>query len=126
MWLTDARVVDVVRGQVLDGVSGEISAGVTLVNDYPPGDPIGGTSVTVHEMELMQGAGLHPQLALAGATSNAARLLGLESQIGTVEQGKMADLVAVDENPLSDVSAMRGISLVMQSGRVVRDDRSAS
>ena len=60
MWLTDARVVDVVRGQVLDGVSGEISAGVTLVNDYPPGDPIGGTSVTVHEMELMQGPGFTP------------------------------------------------------------------
>ena len=105
-----------------------VTAGVTLVNgtDYPPGDPIGGTSVTVHEMELMQGAGLRPHLALAGATSNAARLLGLESQIGTVEQGKMADLVAVDENPLSDVSAMRGISLVIQSGRVVRDDRSAA
>ena len=105
-----------------------VAAGVTMVNgtDYPPGDPIGGTSVTVHEMGLMEGAGLHPQLALAGATSNAARLLGLESEIGTVEQGKMADLVAVDENPLSDVSAMRNISLVMQSGRVVRDDRSAS
>ena len=87
---------------------------------------VGGTSVTVHEMELMQGAGLRPHLALAGATSNAARLLGLESQIGTVEQGKVADLVAVDENPLLDVSAMRGISLVIQSGRVVRDDRSAS
>lgn len=104
-----------------------VAAGVTMVNgtDYPPGDPIGGTSVAVHEMGLMEGAGLHPQLALAGATSNAARLLGLESQIGTVEQGKIADLVAVDENPLSDVSAMRNISFVMQSGRVVRDDRPA-
>ncbi len=102
-----------------------VAAGVTMVNgtDYPPGDPIGGTSVAVHEMSLMEGAGLHPQKALQGATSNAARLLGLESQIGTVEQGKMADLVAVDDNPLQDVSAMRNISLVMQSGRVVRDDR---
>ena len=105
-----------------------VAAGVTMVNgtDYPPGDPIGGTSVAVHEMMLMEGAGLDPRSALAGATSNAARLLGLESQIGTVEQGKMADLVAVEENPLSDVSAMRDISFVMQSGRVVRDDRSAS
>ncbi len=102
-----------------------VAAGVTMVNgtDYPPGDPIDGTSVAVHEMSLMEGAGLHPRLALAGATSNAARLLGLESEIGTVEQGKMADLVAVDENPLQDVSAMRDISFVMQSGRVVRDDR---
>ena len=105
-----------------------VAAGVTMVNgtDYPPGDPIGGTSVAVHEMGLMEGAGLHPQLALAGATSNAARLLGLESEIGTVEEGKVADLVAVEENPLSDVAAMRDISFVMQSGRVVRDDRPAA
>ena len=105
-----------------------VAAGVTMVNgtDYPPGDPIDGTSVAVHEMGLMQGAGLRPRLALAGATSNAARLLGMESEIGTIEEGKVADLVAVEENPLSDVAAMRDISFVMQSGRVVRDDRPAA
>ena len=105
-----------------------VAAGVTMVNgtDYPPGDPIEGTSVAVYEMGLMQGAGLHPRLALAGATSNAARLLGMESEIGTVEEGKVADLVAVEENPVSDVAAMRDISFVMQSGRVVRDDRPAA
>ena len=105
-----------------------VAAGVTMVNgtDYPPGDPIDGTSVAVYEMGLMEGEGLRPQLALAGATSNAARLLGMESEIGTVEEGKVADLVAVEENPLSDVAAMREISFVMQSGRVVRDDRPAA
>ena len=105
-----------------------VAAGVTMVNgtDYPPGDPIDGTSVAVYEMGLMQGAGLRPRLALAGATSNAARLLGMESEIGTIEEGKVADLVAVEENPLSDVAAMRDISFVMQSGRVVRDDRPAA
>ncbi len=105
-----------------------IAAGVTMVNgtDYPPGDPIDGTSVAVYEMGLMQGAGLHPQRALAGATINAARLLGMEAQIGSVAEGRIADLVAVDENPLTDVAAMRDISFVMQSGRVVRDDRSAA
>ncbi len=105
-----------------------VAAGVTMVNgtDYPPGDPIGGTSVAVHEMGLMQGAGLRPQLALAGATHNAARLLGMDAEIGTISSGKVADLVAVEENPLSDVAAMREISFVMQSGRVVRDDRPAA
>jgi imidazolonepropionase-like amidohydrolase len=112
----------------LASIKRAVAAGVTMVNgtDYPPGDPIEDTSVAVYEMGLMEGAGLHPQLALQGATYNAARLLGLESEIGTVEQGKMADLVAVDENPLVEVSAMRNISLVMQSGRVVRDDQPAS
>ncbi len=105
-----------------------VAAGVTMVTgtDYPPGDPIEGTSVTVYEMGLMQGAGLRPRLALAAATSTAARLLGLESEIGTIEEGKAADLVAVEENPLDDTAAMRGISFVMQSGRVVRDDRPAA
>ena len=105
-----------------------VAAGVTMVTgtDYPPGDPIEGTSVTVYEMGLMQGAGLRPLLALAAATSTAARLLGLESEIGTIEEGKAADLVAVEENPLDDTAAMRGISFVMQSGRVVRDDRPAA
>ena len=105
-----------------------VSAGVTMVNgtDYPPGDPIEDTSVAVYEMGLMEGAGLRPQLALAGATSNAARLLGMESEIGTIDEGKVADLVAVEEDPLSDVAAMRDISFVMQAGRVVRDDRPAS
>ena len=105
-----------------------VAAGVTMVNgtDYPPGDPIGDTSVTVHEMGLMEGAGLSPQLALAGATSNAARLLGMESEIGTIDEGKVADLVAVEEDPLADVAAMRDISFVMQAGRVVRNDRPAS
>ena len=103
-----------------------VAAGVTMVNgtDYPPGDPIGGTSVAVHEMALMEGAGLHPRLALEGATSNAARLLGLESMIGSIGEGKVADLVAVEQNPLADVSAMREISFVMQAGEVVREDRS--
>ena len=95
-------------------------------NRLSAGDPIEGTSVTVYEMGLMQGAGLRPRLALAAATSTAARLLGLESEIGTIEEGKAADLVAVEENPLDDTAAMRGISFVMQSGRVVRDDRPAA
>ena len=112
----------------LASIQRAIAAGVTLVNgtDYPPGDPIEDTSVAVYEMGLMEGAGLHPHLALQGATSNAARLLGLESEIGAVEEGKVADLVAVEDNPLAGVAAMRNISFVMQSGRVVRDDRPTS
>ena len=112
----------------LASIQRAIAAGVTMVNgtDYPPGDPIEDTSVAVYEMGLMEGAGLHPHLALQGATSNAARLLGLESEIGAVEEGKVADLVAVEDNPLDGVAAMRNISFVMQSGRVVRDDRSNS
>ena len=50
----------------------------------------------------------------------------MESEIGTIEEGKVADFVAVQENTISDVAVMRDISFVMQSGRVVRDDRPAA
>ena len=126
MWLTDARVVDVVRGQIRRGVSVEMSGGrVGAIRKHPDA----GERMSLGARYLVPGlisVHTHPQMALAGATSNAARLLGLESQIGTVEQGKVADLVALDENPLLDLSAMRGVSLVIQSGRAVRCDRSAS
>ena len=50
------------------------------------------------------------------ATSTSARLLGMEAEIGTIGEGKVADLVAGEANPLSGVAATCDISFVMQSG----------
>jgi imidazolonepropionase-like amidohydrolase len=46
----------------------------------------------------------------------------LDKQIGKVEPGYQADLVATQENPLKDIQALRGIFFVMQSGKVIRQD----
>jgi imidazolonepropionase-like amidohydrolase len=61
----------------LDSIKRAVDAGVTLVNgtDYPPGEPVEDTVVSVREMEFMVEAGLSPLDALRGATVNAARLL---------------------------------------------------
>jgi hypothetical protein len=72
-----------------------------------------------HEMELLVDAGLTPIQAIMTATSNAAELLGLERRIGTVERGKVADLVLVDANPLQDIANTKRISKVIKDGRVV-------
>jgi len=98
-----------------------IDAGVTLVNgtDYPPGDEIEGTAVAIYEMELMVEAGLSPLGSIQAATVNAARLLRLDD-VGAVETGMLADLVATPKDPTADITAMRGINFVMQAGRVVR------
>ena len=101
-----------------------IRAGVTLVNgtDYPPGDPVGGIPAAVHELLLMAGAGLSPLLSLQSVSVNAAALLGLGDRVGQIRPGYEADFVAVAADPLDDLAALRAISLVVQGGRVVRED----
>jgi imidazolonepropionase-like amidohydrolase len=70
------------------------------------------------EFELMVALGMKPMDAILAGTKNAAELLGLEKEIGTVEPGKVADLVAVDGNPLDDIAAMTKVSFVMYRGTV--------
>ncbi|HEX8661394.1 MAG TPA: amidohydrolase family protein [Brevundimonas sp.] len=55
------------------------------------------------------------------ATVNAADLLGLSTEIGTLEPGKRAAIVAVDGDPLTDVTVLTSMDFVMRDGRVYRD-----
>jgi imidazolonepropionase-like amidohydrolase len=70
------------------------------------------------EFLLMVEHGMTPAAAIAAATVNAAELLGLAGEIGTLEPGKRADLVAVAGDPLRDVAALREVVLVMKDGAV--------
>jgi imidazolonepropionase-like amidohydrolase len=79
---------------------------------YPHGE-------NVFELEIMVRLGMSSMAALSSATSAAARALGIDDQLGTVAVGKVADLVAVRSDPLSDISALRQVCFVMQEGRVV-------
>jgi imidazolonepropionase-like amidohydrolase len=100
-----------------------IRAGVTLVNgtDIPPGDVVDGAPAAVHELQLMAAAGLSPLLSLQSVSVNAARLLAIDDHVGQIRPGYAADFVAVADDPLGDVAALRTISLVVQGGRVVRE-----
>ncbi|HEX7941170.1 MAG TPA: amidohydrolase family protein, partial [Gemmatimonadaceae bacterium] len=60
--------------------------------------------------------------ALRGATTVAADLIGWSADVGTVEKGKFADLVAVNGDPLADITEMSRVVFVMKGGRVVRSD----
>lgn len=72
------------------------------------------------ELELMVEGGLKPIDALRAATINAARMIGKEKDLGSVEAGKMADLLVLDANPLDDIKAVRQIHRVVKGG-VVHD-----
>ncbi len=71
------------------------------------------------EFRLMVERGMSPLAALEAATSADAELLGLAKSIGTLEPGKLADIVAVPGDPLSDISATERVILVMKEGAVV-------
>ncbi|MDP3370019.1 MAG: amidohydrolase family protein [Brevundimonas sp.] len=73
------------------------------------------------EFALMVQHGMTPMAAIQAATVNAADLLGLSSEIGTLEPGKRADIVAVDGDPLTDVTVLTSMDFVMRDGRVYRD-----
>ncbi|MEA3043465.1 MAG: hypothetical protein QOH47_1303 [Sphingomonadales bacterium] len=70
-------------------------------------------------VELVERAGMSPAEALASATTGAARLLGLENEIGRIAPGFSADLIAVEGDPLADVRALQHVGFVMVRGHVV-------
>ena len=70
------------------------------------------------EFGYMVEVGMPEMEALKTATMNAATVLGMEDSIGSIKAGKYADIIAVDKNPLSDISAMEKVSFVMKNGVV--------
>jgi imidazolonepropionase-like amidohydrolase len=75
------------------------------------------------EFELMVKHGMTPMQALEAATVNAADLLGLSADVGSLEPGRRADLIAVDGDPLRDVTVLKQVPFVMKDGVVVKDAR---
>ncbi len=75
------------------------------------------------EFALMVSAGMPAMEAIRSATMASAELLGIEDKLGSVEAGKIADLVAVHGNPLEDISSLESVSFVMKEGVVYKDER---
>ncbi|MGZ8998289.1 MAG: amidohydrolase family protein [Allosphingosinicella sp.] len=74
------------------------------------------------EFELMVRHGMPPAEAIRAATVNAADLLGLSAEIGTLEPGKRADVIAVAGDPLQDVTTLKRVGFVMKDGKVVKGE----
>ncbi len=77
------------------------------------------------EFELMVECGMPPMEAIKAATMGAAKLLRAEDRLGSVEKGKIADLVAVKDNPLTNISTLRDVTFVMKDGVVYKKDGAA-
>ncbi|MCZ6872287.1 MAG: amidohydrolase family protein [bacterium] len=77
------------------------------------------------EIGLWVKAGATPWQTLLAATKNAAELCGVGDDLGTIEVGKLADLIVVADNPLTDSRNLRQLLLVLKEGRIVSDKRTA-
>ena len=84
---------------------------------YPHGD-------NAKQFFYMVKFGMTPAQAIRAATSSAADLIGRSKDVGTIEAGKFADMIAVNADPLSDVRTLEHVDFVMKSGVVYKDTRS--
>ena len=112
----------------IESIHKALEAGVRVVAGTDAGG--WGHPLNARELQCMvEEASMTPQQALVAATGLAAQCLGLEDDIGTVEKGKLADLVAVDGDPLQDVKVLQDkarIKLVLKGGQVHVDRRAGA
>ena len=71
------------------------------------------------ELQLMVDSGLSPLEAITCATRNSAEILGTQSKLGTLQPGRVADLLVVDGDPLEDIRNTEKLSVVWQGGQAV-------
>ena len=115
------------RAQALTRVHQEslhqaLAAGVKVVAGTDAGGFVHGDNA--REIELLVERGMTPMQGIQAATGWAAECVGLGSEIGTIAKGKLADLLVIDGDPLSDISVLRDqekIKLVMKGGEVYLD-----
>jgi imidazolonepropionase-like amidohydrolase len=93
-------------------------AGVKIVFGTDCG--VGPHGDNAREFELMVEAGMSPMEAIRSATSVAAEFLGIQDRLGTLEPGKLADIIAVDGDPLADIRRLQEVRFVMKEGVVYR------
>ena len=96
-------------------------AGVLLLAATDVGVPLQVPGISLHvELERLVEAGLTPLAALQTATLNPARVLKIADDLGTIERGRLADLVLLDANPLEDIRNTRRIRAVVADGQLYR------
>jgi imidazolonepropionase-like amidohydrolase len=103
----------------LEVVNAMHQAGIPFLagTDTPPGVYIFPGFSLHEELQRFVAAGLTPMEALQTATLNPAKFLEMEDRLGTVEKGKLADLVLLDANPLEDIRNTQKIAAVIVNGR---------
>ena len=104
---------EVVRKAIAKGVKIAVGTDAAV---YPHGR-------NLEELHLLTALGMTPLDAMRAATSVDAELLGLQDRIGSLESGKLADIVAVPGDPRQNIRQVEKVFFVMKEGSIVRNDR---
>lgn len=94
---------------------------IALGSDYAGGPGEFELGIPMYEIEKMAEAGMTPMQIIVASTLNAAVVCGMEREIGTLQPGKIADVLVLDGNPLEDIQALTHIKMVIHLGEVIRD-----
>jgi imidazolonepropionase-like amidohydrolase len=97
-----------------------VAAGVKIAFGTDAGPFPHGTQAI--EFEYMTRFGMSPLAAIQAATINASELMSWADRVGAIEPGKFADIIAVDGNPLDDITQLEHVKFVMKGGTVIRND----
>jgi len=121
-WMTDAQRMKSrqVGPVMLDMLSRAYEGGVKIAFGTDSGVSPHGDNA--YELVLMRRAGMSERDILIAATLNAADHLEMADRIGSLEAGKHADLIAVDGDPLSDISVLREVAFVMKGGEIFKTE----
>jgi imidazolonepropionase-like amidohydrolase len=94
---------------------------VALGTDYAGYSAVFDLGMPVTEIDLMQQAGMTPMQIVVAGTRNAAAVCNLEDELGTLQAGKIADVLVVNGNPLADMHALSQVRLVIHNGQLIRE-----
>jgi imidazolonepropionase-like amidohydrolase len=108
------------RAQFLAAIAKAHRAGVKVVVGLDLGGYIVEPSLYAREFKVLVEAGIAPMAAIQSGTRVAAELLRWDDRLGTIEKGKLADIVAVPGDPLTDISALERVNMVMIGGKLLK------
>lgn len=111
-----------VKDAHVESVKKAYEKGIPIALGTDAGTPFNYHNNTAYEMELLARLDISNIDILKMATINSARCVGVEKDYGSIEVGKQADLVCLNENPLENISNVRKINRVIQSGKIVVDN----
>ncbi|MGD2126059.1 MAG: amidohydrolase family protein, partial [Desulfobacteraceae bacterium] len=115
-----------VKPHHLESIRMARKAGVQIAMGTDAGTPFNMHGKNTGELKLLVEQGFSPSEAIQAGTREAARVLGVERDLGTIEEGKLADLIVVEGNPLEDITRLlksEDIPLIMQGGKLVKEER---
>lgn len=109
------------QGYAMKSVQYAMKAGVKIATGTDAGSPGNRHGENAEELEMLVKAGMTEMQAIVAATRTSSECVGLDAQVGTLEPGKWADIIAVKKDPLSDITALKHIEFLMKNGKIYKE-----